>query len=104
MNSLGLCQSKKAPITSKILFSIHDLVQLPNGRFLFLFFLPRAILLTHQDGNRKGEHSRAQALNPLRAPQSVPCQPLLGSDELLACNVQSLLNSQVEMIPPQQTA
>ena len=103
MNSLGLCQSKKAPSTSKILFSIHDLVQLPNGRFFF-FFLPRAILLTHQDGNRKGEHSRAQALNPLRAPQSVPCQPLLGSDELLACNVQSLLNSQVEMIPPQQTA
>ena len=35
MNSLGLCQSKKAPITSKILFSTHDLVQLPNGRVFF---------------------------------------------------------------------
>lgn len=103
MNSLGLYQSKKAPITSKILFSIHDLVQLPNGRVVF-FFSPRAILLTHQDGNRKGEHSRAQALNPLRASQSVPCQPSLGSDELLACTVQALLNTQVEMIPPQQAA
>lgn len=38
MNSLGLYQSKKAPITSKILFSIHDLVQLPNGRVWFFFF------------------------------------------------------------------
>lgn len=38
MNSLGLYQSKKAPITSKILFSIHDLVQLPNGRVFFFFF------------------------------------------------------------------
>lgn len=37
MNSLGLYQSKKVPITSKILFSIHDLVQLPNGRFFFFF-------------------------------------------------------------------
>ena len=70
----------------------------------FFFFSPRAILLTHQDGNRKGEHSRAQALNPLRASQSVPCQPSLGSDELLACTVQALLNTQVEMIPPQQAA